>query len=82
MEADRSQTLADWTIFLAGKDDEDIKMCPEFSMPIDLQLNVSLDVSEDGGLRLFESWALIASWYLRYLSCEFDQLINLEQNAN
>lgn len=61
MGVDRSQTLADCIIFLTGKDGDDVKLCLGLPTLIGLGLMVSLEESECGGLRLFVSWALIAS---------------------
>lgn len=61
MGADRSQTLDDWIIFLTGSDGDDVKLCLGLPTLIGFGLMVSLDESECVGLRLFVSWARIAS---------------------
>ena len=67
---DKSQTLADWIMLLGGAGGGD--RIPDLTLEMleGLGLIESLDISVGvgGGLLLLASWALMASWYLLYLS--------------
>lgn len=72
--ADKSQTLADCIMVLGGGGGGVVRLGLGLCKLEGLRLEVSLEVSAWVCLRLLVSWALMASWYLRYLSCRVDIL--------